>query len=327
MAGKLAPPLIVHHALQIVRTDMDVCTALQRLCRLALSCGEQLRALRRPNERDAGFSQLSAWLYANWYSIPDPRPEIPPVAPGREALETALRAALPASRRWHRGWVVVQCARNGFCLAGYRDRRRELRPGDYANLSRPGMPVMPGDRIAVTDCIDWLDAQTGFWCAQSLGREPSPPLSRVYWSVNHDQVGAVLADLAATLDVVEIRYSLKCPAYAAGFARVDSLVLYLEREGWPVASSLVAAVAARLGCALRDSIPPLTLKIAPGLAFAEDPGDGKSFGESRCDALAAGIAALTSSDTPEEGSGVSILARSLDAAGIDPAQPWLNGKK
>jgi hypothetical protein len=178
--------------------------------------------------------------------------------------------------------MVMHGAQNGFCLAGRRDRRRELRPGEYANLSRPGMPVMPGDSIAVTASVDWVDDNTGFWCVQPLDRQPAPPLVRVYWSVNHDSACGVLAAVTEALDGRGLRYLLKCPAEATGFARVDSLIIYLERDKWPDAASSVGAVAEGLGSALRASAPSLTLKIAPGLAFAEDPGNGKSFGESRC---------------------------------------------
>src|SRR5439155_3771335 len=115
-----------------------------------------------------------------------------------------------------------------------------------------------------------------------------------------------------------------CPVDAAEFKRVDSLIMYLEQDKWPEAASLVQAVAASLASDLRESTPPLTLRIVPGVAFAEDPGNERSFGESRGAALAAGVAALKRGDPPEKPSGVLKLARSLRTAGIDPARPWLN---
>jgi hypothetical protein len=41
-----------------------------------------------------------------------------------------------------------------------------------------------------------------------------------------------------------------------------------------------------VSAALRPDVPPLTKELARGLSLAEDPGDGLSFGESRCAALA-----------------------------------------
>jgi hypothetical protein len=186
------------------------------------------------------------------------------------------------------------------------------------------MPVMPGDGVAVMECVDWTDWQTGFWTTRSASGDPAPPLVRVYWSVSEDFIGNLLKDLTTTLEGIGLRYSLKCPVSSIGFARVDSLVLYLERSAWDVARKPLTGLARRHETNLRDSAPPLTLRVSRGVAFAEDPGGNESFGQSRCRALAAGVLAVLAEATPSMNQGVEILAQALRDAHLDPEHPWLN---
>jgi hypothetical protein len=74
---------------------------------------------------------------------------------------------------------------------------------------------------------------------------------------------------------------------------------------------------------LRDATPPLTKKIAQGVAFAEDPGNDQSFGQNRCRALAPGVLALLQSQRPTVSSRLETLTQALRSARIDPVQPWL----
>jgi hypothetical protein len=75
---------------------------------------------------------------------------------------------------------------------------------------------------------------------------------------------------------------------------------------------------------LRAQLPPLTLALAPGLAFAEDPGTQQSFGESRCRALAPGVLSVLRDKAFSTEAALHSLIDALRAAGIDPEQPWLN---
>jgi hypothetical protein len=70
-------------------------------------------------------------------------------------------------------------------------------------------------------------------------------------------------------------------------------------------------------------VPPLTRVLGRGVAVAEDPGDGRSFGESRCAAVAAGIATLLPDRLADDDDAVAeALGASLAAAGISPSRPY-----
>jgi hypothetical protein len=120
------------------------------------------------------------------------------LVPGRDNL--APREGFDRSRgAGETGWWYV--TPSGMCLAGRGNQTRELRPGEYINLARHGMPVAPGDHIAVTELIEWIDEPTGFWCARSWTAEPQKPLVRVYFSTRSDQVGFVLMEVTEALIV------------------------------------------------------------------------------------------------------------------------------
>ncbi len=314
------------------RLPLDVAAGLRRLLDVVQSRSNnsnlpfrQIEGNESDDARAAVLSEMSAWLYATWYTAGDPVGEGPEANRYRRDLAPALRASTAASDRWQTGWVVMQSAQNGFCVAGRKNQTRQLRAGQYANMARPGLPPAPGDSLAVNELLDWVDERTQFWFAQSLVGEPSHPLVRTYWSVGVDQVGFVVREVTSAIDAVGLRYTLKCPIRAAEFARVDSLVVYMEKELWPNAEPVVKALADEIGGRLRTTRPPLTLQIAPGLAFAEDPGHGESFGESRCRALAPGVLSMLREGPPSRTAGIAQLASALEAAGIDPMRPWRNG--
>jgi len=74
---------------------------------------------------------------------------------------------------------------------------------------------------------------------------------------------------------------------------------------------------------LRLTHPPLTFPMAPGVAFAEDPGPDFSFGQDRCNALAPAVLALLDDDRQPLTAGIDMFKEALRAARIDPERPWL----
>jgi hypothetical protein len=309
----------------------DVDRELRRLQKILESAPADIKSLGQPSDstdagavHDAKLEQISNWLYTDWYTALKAPEEPPTLVPGRDNLASALRASVAAATRWETGWVAMRTAPTGICLAGRGNQTRELFPGEYVNLARHGMPVAPGDHLAVTELLEWIDEPTGFWCTRAWIAEPQKPLVRVYFSTRSDHVGFVLMEATKTLDCLKLPYSLKCSAFAEAYSRVDSLIVYLEAGFWSRAAVELKRVAKRLKGHLRNATPPLTKKIAQGVAFAEDPGTTGSFGMNRCQALAPGVLALLQEPRSSAGSGLDILTESLRAAGIDPLQPWLD---
>lgn len=320
---------MVKHASRVTPPP-DVEHALNRLLGLIWPVPDELLTIFRNGDADVAveksrsqIQQIADWLYRNWYTL-QPFPE----SSDGQAMGTnfdlcgALRASSAASRRWQRGWVVLQAAAVGGCIAGNKRATRVLAPGQYANLARPGMPPAPGDAIAVNELVDWVDEGSGFWFMQSPIGGPADPLVRLYFNVNWQQLGAVLYEVTARLDEKVVKYSLKCPINVRDLSRVDTMIVYLSRSDWKMLEPLAIDLALRLQGRLRMATPPLTRSLGPGVGFAEDPGGGISFGESRCRALAPGVLGVLRDSIFERRKAVSDLTEALLAASINLHKPW-----
>lgn len=260
---------------------------------------------------------LADWLYTNWYLAPQEAFAVPAATPPFDALDSGLSEIVDTLSPWTDGWIVLVADVDGRCLAGKGEARRWVAPGRYAGPDRPGLPAMPGDRISMPDHLAWRDTDTGQWAAQSPV-PPDGPLVRVYVNVGPDGIGHAVRRIVAWLVDEDIKFRMKCPTSLAGFARVDALVLYLERADWPQLQDAVGSWAEDIAPLVRPGCPALTLSIAPGVGFAEDPGNGRSFGQHRCGLLADVIIKL-----PQESADVAAqLERAIAAAGIMATQPW-----
>ena len=82
----------------------------------------------------------------------------------------------------------------------------------------------------------------------------------------------------------------------SGFDRRDSAVLAFERRDRPSALAAAEELRAALAPFLDGGAPAMTLRLAPGLAFAEDPGGGESFGGHRCLLLAEAVVTAAERD-------------------------------
>ncbi|NYI04395.1 T3SS effector HopA1 family protein [Allostreptomyces psammosilenae] len=288
---------------------------------------------------DPARRELAYALYRSWYLRPPGSPPGVPGAPGATAadprtdLVPLLRAAHAGAERLEEGWVVVATAPDGSCQVTRDGRWRTVRPGDYVSIPRPGVPVAPGEVVAVRARDDWGSADDEFWCTADPAGGPAPPLGRAYLHVRPDSVGPVLHGITAALAATGLRYALKCPRDARAYDRVDTLVVYHARDdARRVRAALEALHPALVGQALlRDATPPLARRVGPGLAYADDPEGRPSFGEHRCAALVPGLLAAAAAGVFHGRAGdrdrrrdllVDHLLAALRAAGVDPERPW-----
>jgi HopA1 effector protein family len=112
---------------------------------------------------------------------------------------------------------------------------------------------------------------------------------RFYWNIDASGAATLLRELSARFERARVPFQAKVPVVPSGYGRVDTGVLYLGDEDVAVAIDFVAAAYAALGGAVRPDLPLFALPLAPGLAFAESPPNGDSFGMHRCDLIAEGL--------------------------------------
>lgn len=267
---------------------------------------------------------LGYLLYSAWFaraSYPAPRASVPEIP----SLVAGLRAAHAATLRLEPGWHARRVGRGGLLLAERAGEWRALTPPDYLNVSHPAVPVRVGDRLVVTARRDGPDIGGSWWVTSSSGAGPAPTnMLRVYWNCPPESAAELVAALTSVLEHRRLPYTLKCPLTRELFDRVEPMVLYIGRDQWTAVKGALRAVHSALADKLRSEVPPLTLRLGPGAAAAEDPADGRSFGQSRSDAVADGVMiALERRLIGDDAATLAVVAERLMAHGISPVRPYL----
>jgi hypothetical protein len=290
----------------------------------------QLRAAivltRRLSSDPLHADDLGAALYHGWYARP-----VSPVLTldsSRPPLPGLLRAAHAGSDRWQSGWRTLRTDRYGVVVAWQDGLSPQALPrGCYTHATgaadasdRAGLLPRPGERLMVVDRRDSLGTD-GWWRTWSETWDPHHPpteqVVRLYFSLRTEHLAQATHEITATLLDAAEPWLLKIALDPAALRRPDVAVLYLPAESLKRLSPPLFRLVRRLRPALRRGVPPLTHRIAPGVATAAEPGDGLSFGEHRCAAIARALTSVRASWAP-----LSTIADAFADAGIDPARPY-----
>lgn len=147
---------------------------------------------------------------------------------------------------------------------------------------------------------------------------------RFYWNIAPEGGPALLRELSLRFERARVNFQAKVPVTPSGYERVDTGVLYLSDEDVGVAAHFVAGAYAALGTAVRPDVPLFALPLAPGLAFAESPPNGDSFGMHRCDLIAEGLVRAFERGATDAGDRLAIVRERLTEYGLDVARLAFN---
>jgi hypothetical protein len=132
----------------------------------------------------------------------------------------------------------------------------------------------------------------------------------------------VFARVVTTLDGYGLPFRAELAGDPDACRRADAAVITVRRDDVPAVARVAQRLRERAPFALASSVPAFTRQIGPGVALADQPAHGTSFGRHRCRVVAAGlVAAGHGADAATRRA--TVLA-ALTTAGIDPAAPHLN---
>ncbi|WP_129587290.1 T3SS effector HopA1 family protein [Arthrobacter alpinus] len=117
------------------------------------------------------------------------------------------------------------------------------------------------------------------------------------------------------LDTRTEPWMIKVVAQEHSMGRPDAVVVYVAST-----AAFGDIVECARGRVLNLQGPPLTEILAPGVSWAQEPGDGCSFGESRCSLMAVILQRTTNTD---DETFLGTASEEFLAAGLDPAAPHL----
>lgn len=266
-------------------------------------------------------AELADVLYSSWYAAPlaEPLPEGPEDPPSAGMLSAEAMLV---------GRVVPAVVRRVDPAGGSVVRRRGgghqvVLPGGWVRPTgdpRSGLPLRESDEVLVPDLGGPLVAQ-GWWRSWSPDwSHPAPRvgLTRLYLCPAPADLVEAVGLALATLREVGGPWLLKCAVTAQGQVRPDRVVVYLP-DGRATAG--LTGLATALGGMLDAHHPPLAAPWSTGISWAQDDGDGASFGENRCAALAATLGPWARAGAA--GDGLEEACLGLRAAGLDDQHPHL----
>lgn len=269
---------------------------------------------------------LTEALYGRCYARRPGWPAAPPAPAGPENdLTPALAAANPGTERWETGWRVRQALSTGRVVAERHGWTRFLWPGEFLASDAPGTPPRPGVRLTVWRPRESATLQPGFYYVFGQGAwEDDAALLRVYWNVTPDGAPALTAALAGTLDRWGVPFRFKVLSARGLYPRTDSAVLYVARRAWPLVRELAADVHRACAGHLGMDTPLFARRMGRGLAVAEDPGNGESFGMQRCRLVAEGLWTAWRGGRHGTRERLAAVREAFGRAGVSLDAPWLS---
>lgn len=267
---------------------------------------------------------LEQRLYNRFFCRDSAPPALQPADP--MPFLRGLSAAHPGRDRWEAGWRIHRVGAAGQVMAEKHGRFIDLWPGQYVVQSGGG-PPQPGQPITAYFPRESATLQPGFFFV--FGETPAAwdePYSmvRLYWNVTAAGAPELLARLVGRLNRFQVPFRYKTLAAPEGYDRYDSAVLFVSRRWFRAAAEIAAETHAALGGHLADGTPLFAKPLARGLAFAEDPGTGESFGMSRCRLLAEALWSAWTQGLSRPEDRLAEVDRGFTGHGLSLERPWLN---
>jgi hypothetical protein len=242
------------------------------------------------------------------------------------AFTGSLSAANPTRMRWEPGWRVFAPGAGGAVNVAKDEVAIAAQPGQYAFVAGAGRLPAVGEVVELLVPRESLVHQPGMYFA--YGDTPASDydfaaIARLYFNVPAHEAAWLLRALGSVLNRHLIPFRMKCSADPSAFVRTDGFVLYLGRRFMPAALRLLAPLRGELRARLRPETPLFATPLLPGVAGADDPANGESFGQSRCRWVAAGLLdAWRAGGTSLEQRRQAVHGR-FHQAGISPDAPHL----
>lgn len=270
-------------------------------------------------------SALAEGLYAQLYIRPSSAASTGhDLLAGRD-LVTALSAANSGQGTWEPGWMIGEVDDDGR-VAVTKDGLTFWVPP--TGLRTIGDQVEHGQFCRVLITKEWRNLMPGYYVAIGNGetedqRDETEMRVRFYWHLGASGAVPFIAAVSAILNRLGIPFRAKVLNDPNTYRRADAGVLYVDRRFFREMCEAIAAIHRAVSPHLRPEIPLFTKLLAPGLGLAEDPANGLSFGQHRCQVIAQALWQSFEQLDPDKSARAATLAAAFQEAGLDPLYPYL----
>lgn len=274
-----------------------------------------------PLMRSLLVEQLAMLLYERFYCygrvMPLPsRIEVPREAMAQGRFVNQLMCANRAAERWETGCRPIGTK------------------GEYLQVERAGLTVLlspndwreEGDRrdIAVRLPSGSLALSPGFYVVLVGELLAGAELLRFYWNVSPTGARSLVQEVTTKLPEVVDAFQLKVLVGLSRYGRADTGVLYLPQGRITEVAEVLREIHRAVRSHLRPNVPAFTHQIAPGLAIAEQPAGGESFGRHRCHLLGEALVIASEAGLRTTDQRLGVVATHFAKHGLSWDRPHLN---
>jgi hypothetical protein len=189
--------------------------------------------------------------------------------------------------------------------------------------------IVQGGTVSLRTSKECLRMTPGFYLA--IGSAPGAvrgsahgPLVRIYWNVTPSGAVKLIDELTRLLNSRGIVFRLKALRDPSTYERCDAAVLYLSKSDFLSIWGKLTRVYKRVSGYMKQGVPALTKRLAPGLGLAEDPDGSTSFGMHRCELIAEGLMRASEARTKKPRLRLKRVIERFEEEGVDVCRPYLN---
>lgn len=249
----------------------------------------------------------------------------------QEIMETrdficALSRANQGVGAWDSGWRIL-AAESDETLAVTKDNL--IVWAKPAEIRKVDKKTGPGEYCHVKIGKEITQLFPNFYIAIGNGNEQGEaeidgPVTRVYWNLTPTGAVQYIGLVTTQLNTAKVPFRTKVISDPRGYLRADAGVLYIRRNDWIKTKELIAGIHQEIAASLNPETPMFTKRLGYGLGLAEDPGNGMSFGESRCKIIVHGLWShfLQGKTSPQ--ARLDAIIAAFQKEGVDPERPYLN---
>ena len=150
-----------------------------------------------------------------------------------------------------------------------------------ATIAETATPVDTGPAYAtIKNPKEHSDEGSSFYYIFSDNPESrrSGSLLRFYWNIEPAGVPILIKRLTSGFNSHFVPFQFKCLKHPGLYSRHDAGVLYIFPKYVHIACNIIQQFMDEVKPFLNEDVPMFTLKLCNGLAFAESPAGGQSFG-------------------------------------------------
>jgi HopA1 effector protein family len=280
-------------------------------------------------KREKLVSELTACLYGSFYVSGKPEGEWfdeknQPTAEEKNEFMNQLSAANQTVESWDPCWTVVSTDPSGIVYVQKNGLFRTLVAHEWKPEQALTGPLQVGASVSLLNRKERRDLQPVFYYVYSKAFMPQGvSMGRFYFNINPSLVADFIQLLTSHLNKVQVPFLFKCLNHPQLYVRTDSAVLYIEKKYFSITARLLQNIVKKNTRFFKPTVPLFTKPITDGVAYAEDPGNGKSFGMFWSEMMAEGVIKAHEKGIIKTADIVTMVLAEFEKNGVDIGCPYL----